>query len=379
MDLYELEDDLDYKILEELSVVDEAAEDQENGVVVADIQQDATKDVTANDKDSRKKKMTNKSRTKKISIDRPAGKFTEDNMLMKVKDYVTSAFKLLVEDPVYNNKRYPIAKRVMSLVKELEKCSESEIYQNFWVNCAKMIWQVIMAGNAKKLKPGADEKMCQAFHQYTIASVGRWVSLLVELEIDAKGHHVKSMNQFLQRTLLRLILADKNKVDVPEYNVKECPELDKHTEQVIRYVSGYIPYVLVKRFKKGKSQTAKVYCEVLSQWQVKSDSATHTFLSYSREWIDRQNRSGLFTVNDDVFLFFRNVEFETRKHLTVNQLSSMSEIDYLDVMFQKVVENKIIQTYWCKLTRESLGDNASKQLLDIIIKYWIKIRANAST
>ncbi|XP_033125010.1 uncharacterized protein LOC117123264 [Anneissia japonica] len=122
--------------------------------------------------------MTNKSRTKKIN--RPAGKFTEDDMLMKVKDYVTSAFKLLVEDPVYSNKRYPIP-----------------------------------------------------------------------------------------------------------------------------------------------------------------------------------------------------IEFETRKHLTVNLLSSMSEIDYLDVMFQKVVENKIIQAYWCKLTRESLGDNASKQLLDINIKYWIKIRANA--
>ena len=45
---------------------------------------------------------------------------------------------------------------------------------------------------------------------------------------------------------------------------------------------------------------------------VKSEYANDNFLDYTKEWIDKVNRGGLFPLNDSTYLFFVTVEKEVR-------------------------------------------------------------------
>ncbi|XP_033103727.1 uncharacterized protein LOC117106474, partial [Anneissia japonica] len=242
MDFYELNDELDYEILDELDAANEQ-EDQENENLIeneVDFEHEKETNTPADNITSsssvsqKKKKVTKKAqdkkKTKKKSVDRPVNRFTEEDAVRKMNDYIVSALGLLKKDPVYSNTRYPIAQRVISLAKDLEEHTNSALFLNFWENSTKLVW-------LSTIQP-----------------------------------------------LLKLMLVDKHKVDLSEESEgKAAPELDKHAEQVVRYVAGYVPYALVKRFSKGKSQTAKAYCKVLSSWQVCSTSTTYSFLSYTKE------------------------------------------------------------------------------------------------
>ncbi|XP_038065776.1 chromatin modification-related protein YNG2-like [Patiria miniata] len=75
------------------------------------------------------------------------------------------------------------------------------------------------------------------------------------------------------------------------------------------------------------NDTAITYCKFLKSWKVDcSDETARTFLQYTNDWIDKQNRGGLFRVSDGVYLLFRSMEHETCKYLTKNNLKTFSRM-----------------------------------------------------
>ena len=58
-------------------------------------------------------------------------------------------------------------------------------------------------------------------------------------------------------------------------------------------------------------------------------------LKFTKTWVDRANRGGLFLVNDEFLLFIRNVEEVARKVFNKNLLQTYHGEDLRDILMKK--------------------------------------------
>lgn len=65
-----------------------------------------------------------------------------------------------------------------------------------------------------------------------------------------------------------------------------------------------MPFALKKRYMKVKStQNALIFLQYLNCMSVAGEG--HSFLDYSKAWVEKQNRGGLLLVNDNIFMLFK--------------------------------------------------------------------------
>ena len=143
------------------------------------------------------------------------------------------------------------------------------------------------------------------------------LNLLKILGLHEEGQHIYLVCQFLLQRVLQSILEDRNRRDKPveEPIQAQSESLSPQEEQVLRYVSGYITFSLYKCLNKQKNDSAVTHCQFLKSWKVDcGDETARTFLQYTNDWIDKQNRGGLFRVKDGAYLLFRAMEQETSKY-----------------------------------------------------------------
>ena len=75
----------------------------------------------------------------------------------------------------------------------------------------------------------------------------------------------------------------------------------------LRYVSGYVPHVLLKKYEKKMEKRVAPYLACLGNIAVAGDeSSIH---NYTTKWIEKVNRGGLFPANDDSFWLLRSTCF----------------------------------------------------------------------
>ena len=107
---------------------------------------------------------------------------------------------------------------------------------------------------------------------------------------------------------------------------------------------------------------------------LKSISSGRTFLTYTKEWIDAQNRGRLFQVLDDLCIFFRSMESASRLFLTTSNMQKMSELNINSILMETISSSYRVQTYWCRLIDSKLSGDSSKKFREVIIKFYIKLR-----
>ena len=192
---------------------------------------------------------------------------------------------------------------------------------------------------------------------------------------------------FLSRDLVRQkltfymieILIQKNITPpVTEENVDDIEKLPEREQNVVRYVAGYIPYVLEKHFKKycQNNQKFNDILELISLFRKKCD--TQKFLEFTTQWIDCRNRGGLFVVSDNAYLFFRSMEYAVRKVFNVNLLKRYRGQNLREVLLQNMLQDKRIIHHWDAITKNSeIIESIKTFLLRKIMIYWIDIRGNA--
>ena len=192
---------------------------------------------------------------------------------------------------------------------------------------------------------------------------------------------------FLSRDLVRQkltfymieILIQKNITPpVTEENVDDIEKLPEREQNVVRYVAGYIPYVLEKHFKKycQNNQKFNDILELISLFRKKCD--TQKFLEFTTQWIDCRNRGGLFVVSDNAYLFFRSMEYAVRKVFNVNLLKRYRGQNLREVLLQNMLQDRRIIHHWDAITKNSeIIESIKTFLLRKIMIYWIDIRGNA--
>ena len=114
-------------------------------------------------------------------------------------------------------------------------------------------------------------------------------------------------------------------------------QMSAQEEEVLNYVSGYIPFAMQKHYKKWWTMLAHkslwIYCQHGQQMVHTKDSLL--FLSTPQNGLEAQNRGCLFQPNAQLYLFFHACKNETRKHLNTAIIGSYRDINLNELLFKK--------------------------------------------
>ena len=157
-------------------------------------------------------------------------------------------------------------------------------------------------------------------------------------------------------------------------------KLNEKEENVLRYVSGYIPFSLKNRYSKIDGKDAKIVLQVINSWRAPSDSrleSSYSFLEYTKKWVSEVNRGGLFLVNNDFYIFIRRLENVARLFFNKDLIKNYNGDDIRDIVGCKMLMSKLILEAWDTLTRNIANAKLNNLLLNIIVNKWVNLRANA--
>ena len=153
---------------------------------------------------------------------------------------------------------------------------------------------------------------------------------------------------------------------------------------VIRYVSGYVARQCLRKYEK-KVKSTKVkdpklelyeqYIVCLGEMAVEGEGGD--VLEYTRKWIDKINRGGLFPVNNNSFDLFTEVEKCVRVYLPKYLKKKSGKDLFYNSVHEKVIASEDVQFYWTLLSQDVDDPDGSINLLTDIVKLWVTIRGHS--
>ena len=153
---------------------------------------------------------------------------------------------------------------------------------------------------AKKVKRSAKEKVLSSFHSIIFTDLDSiWERLYHRL--GSKLTFDMMMRQYTSQKLF-------DKIYVSYFSTKDtqpCENiiLSMEEENIVRYIAGYVPLKLLRKYEKQSSTKASMYVECLSNMKVDGQEAD--FVTYAKKWTEEVNRGGLFEVSETTYALFR--------------------------------------------------------------------------
>ena len=142
---------------------------------------------------------------------------------------------------------------------------------------------------------------------------------------------------------------------------------------MLRYVAGYVPFKLLKKYKKSDTEEDAAVDDCLSEMAVAGEDSS--FLAYTSEWTKAINRGGLFEVGDDTYLFFQTMEVQVKALLQAHVPGgTVPEAE----LVKSVYFNEDVLFHWDQLT-DSLSLDAQSALLRDFVQLWVTICIHAFT
>ena len=143
-------------------------------------------------------------------------------------------------------------------------------------------------------------RMWKAFHQCVVSESykKKWSALFTFLNIKVSKTAV--IIQHTAHVVAEILIQSLVKASDVESD-HDLPPLTVEDDNAIRFASGFV----VKSVKK-KLEKSEEYLQVLECMHESDDVDERdedNFLEYTREWITRIDRGGLFRVSDEAFLF----------------------------------------------------------------------------
>ena len=311
-------------------------------------------------------------------MEQPAKLFSVENAKGRAAGYLKTALERVQNHPIFSGK-YPSATSVITLVASLLLATDSEDFCNYSTTLVAALWVIASAGDDKFLQPEAMDIVWKKFHEFKLstAHLDNWKSFVNSVGNSSDGSHVNIVYQHILLTIITLLIKDRHVTDLPATSLNNQETLSKEEEQVLRYVAGYVPFALCQKFSKQLNDTAAIFCKILATWRSCTTNSEKTFLESSNEWVQLQNRGGLFIVNDDVYIFFRTLENEARPFLSKGNLERCVGRNVKRDLKDKMMSQTRVHSYWCNLTQGKITGMVSKRLLDIVVNLSIKIRIKA--
>ena len=248
-----------------------------------------------------------------------------------------------------------------------------ELFDNF---CIKYVGTIdnIFASLSKRIRSPTTKRTraWTSFHQERQNNLPKlWHNLLGVLNLEENSLFTQSVNQELFQQKLKEYLSDAG---------QQPKAIDNHEVQVtsdevnaMRYACGYIPHNLLKKYEKVKGPKARHFVDCLGSMAVVSEESD--LLSYTKAWLDRVNRGGLFPLNDETFCLFIDIEKSVCVLLPKHIASSSS--DSVDSIVERTLSNDSIQFHWTLISQDMDSEEESQELLREVVNKWVTIRGFA--
>lgn len=241
--------------------------------------------------------------------------------------------------------------------------------------------------NYKGVKVMNKEKMFLNFHKLRSERV-----VFSEFEKFLSSLHIPSYSTqsatFVYQHMLRKLLQSSIKFKTDMLRKTHEPvivnrELQIKEEQSVRYVAGYILYSIKKIVKHKKSLEAKATIEILKSWSSNDipdsdeDIDKQSLLEYTQKWLSLVNRGGLFLVNDEFYLFIKEIEIVVRSIFNAEFIATYCGEDLRSKLIEKLEYNTSIEMSWEALVKEVPHKKLAERLKMKIFEKWVNIRGHA--
>ena len=222
------------------------------------------------------------------------------------------------------------------------------------------------------------EKMWTGYHQLIIGDElsALWRSTLEHVENPL---HFQQFMQLVTRRVMDEAVKTALVPETQESASQQVQPLKAEEEQALRYVAGYIPMKLKKKYEKQPNNVrALKYMECLNIMN-EEKGVDVEFLQYTKLWVEQVNRGGLFRVSNDTYLIFRAMELASRRVLSVGRVTAHPTLKIQQEMEESIMKDPSVMAHWNYLLTkvEALDTDESDGLLGEIVDKWVKIRGHS--
>ena len=211
------------------------------------------------------------------------------------------------------------------------------------------------------------EKLWKAFHRESIMKLPEmWKKFLQTVDLILDPLVYQTVNQKMFEEIL------KSRFGVQPRKSPQCQaSLSQDEECIVRYAAGYIPLVLLKKHEKSQSLASVSFVECLSSMAVNGEESS--FLEYTRDWLVKINRGGLFEVNDLAYQLFKEIEINLQTKLKDHLVQPIPDKTKEDLL-STAISNENVQFYWSMISTDIQDEAAARDLLHEIAELWLTIR-----
>ena len=259
--------------------------------------------------------------------------------------------------------RHIIALRLADEIIDMGKKDSGETVLKFSNDLSTVLVQIVENTASCSKFTTRKQRMWREFHKSRCSTLKElWTDFFKCLGIDHQSDSLLMQNVFEE--CFNYIL--KKKFESSE-NVSESSEL--------RYVAGYIPHNLRKKILNGTHIFKESFLECLSQMGVKGgeenlDTDGSSFQDFTKKWIQKINRGGLFLIKDEVYVFFFELERKLRQYLPKLLTKKCCKQTIID----EILDDDNVQFQWCLISTVVEDATASQELLGMIVELWLTIR-----
>lgn len=296
--------------------------------------------------------------------------------------HLTIALDIAINDKVLNLKsgETPTPGNCASkLAKQIREKIDSDVAANEIKEFANHIQELLLPSVNTDFCSDARQIGCTKFSLVATSTSGRnkFNNIIKSLKLKTDRYGFDILYTFLTTKIFSLILKWKNDqlIATPKVDYRSV-QISQDEDKVLRYVSGFIPFALKKRFLRVKeSPLRNAALQAVSAWCLEEEEADKTdFYDYTLSWTNRINRGGLMIVKESFFVFIRRVELSVRGILNQTLIKTYNGEDLRDTLFNRLMSDSLIESTWASLSRMILSNKLRATLKEIILKKWINLR-----
>ena len=218
------------------------------------------------------------------------------------------------------------------------------------------------------------EKLWLAFHiKLRMTELPKiWSGFLTTIQVECKD---QLFQQSVNQKLYEMILCQHFSANTSSA-AKSTPRIENLTADelnALQYAAGYVPHALVKKYEKRTGEKYEAFIECLGDMAVVSEDVD--FLDYTKKWINKVNRGGLFPLNNITYQFFVEIEKQVRFILPSHATKSSGSTDaFKQDVVKKIADNEGVQWHWTLISQCIDSEEDAVELLHQIVLLWVTIR-----
>ena len=222
---------------------------------------------------------------------------------MSIREALTAALSDPILTSASNRSRAAVAEARV-LVQKLDNSEFSTFLEDFSKSHFDVLKRVCLtAGRCSTTKAVSKQKLLEEFHRVRLTTLDDlWEAFLSKLKSNLHSLVRQYVNERILKSLIMSITECGNAAQPAPPSAPSVAVALSEEENIIRYAAGYVPYSLLKKYKRYTVADKSLFISCLKRLAANDgcevEGQDPSFLDYTTTWVRSVTRGGLFQVND---------------------------------------------------------------------------------